>query len=513
MPSSAEAKMHVDDLPIEIMEEIFHMHVYEHLGSRNSLLLTSKRWYAIATSQSSLWRSISWGGNCEMALESVKCRTLNDLACAIRMTGQATFDLNIGGPFKRPNSEEMTEFISSIDRKWLSRCHSLTIWTLGGDADNITVEILEQFLRCSTLDALERVVWDCHSHGSRKLGMSMLMGVVELSSLRLRALRLKYGFGNYHTQEFPSQYTGLFKRIRSLTLVFVCQPVPWREFTKLEHLDYSRIARHGPRGLYDTDIPLPSNLSELVAPRLTSLCLEGEFTRSDFPSKDLLRQLKRLVLRWFTTAQDENIFPEAFPSLHYLGLGTYWYDANLYSIFSSGIHELDISSIGNRFAPTWLDMALAPRVLRVDGRSPLIRHVANPLPIWDRLEEIHLTVQGDHLVPTVLVDALSYPTPVASLTDSPRHRDCFPQLKVFTIRYPTMAFRVFREDPPSEEEMQKRADVLRLVFKRRQESGLSRLERLQVGWYWRYGSDFVIGDPRTDRRITSWTDCSYGGDV
>jgi hypothetical protein len=507
--------MHVDDLFVELLGIIFHMHVYEHLGSRNSLLLTSRRWYIIVTSQSSLWRTISWGGNCELALESVKCCTLNDLTSAIRRTGQATFDLNVGGPHNHPSGEEMTELLSSIDRKWLSRCHSLTIWTLDGDTDNVAMEVLEQLLRDSNLDALERLVWDCRGNGSRKVGMSMLMGRVELSSLRLRALKLKYGFGNYHTQEFPSQYTGVLRRIRSLTLAFICQLVPWREFEGLEHLDYSRIGRHSLRGLDHPDIhiPRPSNLSELVAPRLTSLCLEGEFTRSDFPSKDILRQLNRLVLRWFTTAQDENIFPEAFPSLRYLGLGTYWYDANLDSIFSSGIDELEISSIGREFAPTYLDIDLAPRVLRVDGRSQLLRQVANPLPIWSRLEEIHLTFQGDGLIPTVLVDALSYLTPVPSLTDLARHQDCFPQLKAFTIRYPTMAFRVFRDDPPSEEEMQERADVLRLVFKKRQESGLSRLERLQVGWYWRYGSDFVIGDPLTDRRITSWTDCSYGGNV
>jgi hypothetical protein len=270
--------MNFNELPIEIIQIIFYIHVHQHIGSKCTLLRTCRTWYNVASNYAMLWRAIHHEESPGFFLalghshpsttihRDDRCLNLDDLAQDIRRTGTITFDLAFQFPAGTPSKIDLRRFSVEVDPNWLARCRSLSLYQPDGfcnsfqrTVDSILLPTDRDFpsLEKFSISELGVYPWDG--------ALDMFFSRVADSSSKLQYLELTSRFESGGIELRVFRFPDILYSIRRLQLKSIAC-IPWADLPNLEHLDYAIISGSSNQ-----------NLSQLVAPRLTSLCLEGGF--------------------------------------------------------------------------------------------------------------------------------------------------------------------------------------------------------------------------------------------
>lgn len=333
------------------------MHVFQNFETRNNLLLVCQRWYTVATQFSALWRSDHVGQRMYSVRNLTRCNSITGLLTVLKRTAHITFDLRMTALYNPPNNDEIQLLNSFFKYRWLCRCRSLELsisdlWVREDEAS-----YMKEIISNGQFDALEYLMLFDESFKRNDDILNLLLAQLEATALSLKTLKLIFSHYSHHAVLFSQFHSGL-NRLTSLTLVNVSQPIPWEWLKHLEHLDfYARFSGNNTKR--------SCNLSQLVAPRLTSLHLAGRFSSSNYPSKTLFMQLKRLSILSFATEGDENIFPSSFPFLTYLRLGSHKISPFKY-VHSNVIKELYIRDLFSSGYLSVDDVEIRPVILHLD---------------------------------------------------------------------------------------------------------------------------------------------------
>ena len=475
--------MNLCDFPSDILEQIFYIHVYEHLQSRVPLLRTCRSWRLVATNYSSLWRIISWHGDDTLPPNKVKCHSLNGLSTLINRTGTATFDFRLGCPY-RDLSGEIQAFISSIPKDWLSRCHTFTLHAPEAQWRVPNSRALGDLLGAYSYEALDRL--ELIHTGSKmwEYMLENLMSRIESTSPNLRSLTVHCGRATKHVKKCVFDRPAVLGNIRNLDIRSFDHPVPWNDLPNLERLAFRDLEFKG------------LHLKNLIAPKLLRLTLEGDYLSSNFP-KETCQQLTHLTLEYFAFENSEDVTFLRFSSL--LSLIIRSGDVNFPNIEAPKLDEfvfvLNPSDESPYLYPEFDEVKLTPRIIRLDILSsedqeePLVY----PLDSWSKVEELHLTTFGER-------NSIG-PTLIETLTGTGSER-FFPFLKCLTVLYPAK-----EDDGNPWPVKQSQIDELRGILNGRLAAGFKVLERMEVGWYWTGGNDSILDDPERRWWVTKWEDC------
>jgi len=478
----------------------FYIHVYVHREAKKPLLLTCRAWYKIATEDPTLWRTIAFGGWIRGVHSSDTGKTLDDLARNIQRTWGTTFTLLFQFPPTAPEDADIQRFVTTVDRDWLSRCRSLELRGLVWQQYSIKSLMNDVLLPPSGhFAALECFSVEEMEVEDQNLTFGILIQRVAASAMNLRSLGLASGARPCAITAQVFQHVNMLRRIQRLLLHSVTIPVPWREFTHLEHLEYV------------CEGPDQSNLAELSGPHLKSLCLDTDssFVNIDLPTHALFKQLTHLVLRTSAPVRvvvDGSRFPRSLPCLTYLGIqpSTELVDFG-YIEEATNLAELSfVKTESLERYPTFRTITFSPCILRLDILSSQRGYpeFGHPLEVWRHVEELHLTVCGLCIgIDPTLVQALSQRQKQGNSHEEDPV-ECFPCLRIITVQYPYGAEDLLPETK------QRQTDRLMGIARRRKESGMRQLEKLKIGWYRIYGEYHVLGQPSTEWPVTEWKDCS-----
>ena len=280
--------MTFNELLIEIILIIFHIHIYVHIRGKKPLLLTCRRWYKIASEDPTLWGTIAFRGWVRGLCYSDVGSTFDDLARDILRTGGTTFTSLFRFPSPAPENADIQRFATRVDRDWLSRCRSLTLRDFDEPPQYSMESSMNDVLRplSGHFAALEHFSVQEAGTEYQISALETLIQRIAASAVNLQSLKLTRGRGPGAIAVQIFQHAGMLSRVRVMLLEHVNMPVPWREFTHLEHLDF--VCFDGSQ----------SNLSELSGPHLTSLCLDVSSSDTiNLPTHALFEQLTHLVLR------------------------------------------------------------------------------------------------------------------------------------------------------------------------------------------------------------------------
>lgn len=477
--------MHLNDLPTDILEKIFYLHVYLYRQSRKPLLQTCRRWHTVASNHGLLWRSISLWGRQTISPVNIECQTLIGLAQVINRIGiTATFDFGLGCPNRDPTPEEIQLFISSVDKNWLSRCRSFALWAPDEPWRTPDSNSLGDLLQQYSYDSLEKL--DLEHTGTQMWAhmLEMLMSRVETTSPNLRSLKINCGAAITEVADSVFRRSSVLRRIQNLDVRHITQPISWTNFENLQQLKFS-----GPN---QSNLP---DLTNFTAPGLTHLTLEGFCQPHDIPS-NILSQLTHLTLEWFGV-DDPSDRPLSLPSLISLTFlatvaeAAYFYAPKL----DEFIFQIDPYDERPYVYPLFDDATISPRVIYLDILSNEDgEQFSKPLPVWRRVEELHL------------MGFNSYPitgTCLPRVLSGEYSEHAFPALRRLTILHPSDC----KDGGPSPSEKKEKMDEARGIMEARVALGLKPFERLEVGWYWTNGNDSVLEDQSREWWATMWEDC------
>jgi len=320
--------------------------------------------------------------------------------------------------------------------------------------------------------------------------IDMLFSQVADSSTKLQSLELSSRFWYRDIGERVFRYSYGLWGIRRLRLMSV-EDVPWAEFPNLEYLDYVSVPHYIK--------PIELNISELVAPRLTGLCLEGDFNSIALPPHALFNQLTHMVLRNFHShhVEEGTAFPSSFSRLLCLGIQGDEDVSFEYIDTETPLEELILAFQPDTTSyPALYFAEFQPRVLRWDIMSDQRPgdKFGERNALWSRVEELHVTVSED--APwNWFIPEMSKPA-----DEQYRSRECYPLLHVLTVLYP--------DNNQTSEQKEKQMEELRGIQRGRNESGFRLLETLKVGWY--HPCDHILTIPYMERRVMEWRDCLEG---
>jgi F-box-like len=492
LESSSRQKMTFNELPIEIIQMIFYIHVHQNIGSKRTLLRTCRIWYNVASNYAMLWRTIHWRSHSlsTMVHPDDQCLNLSDLAQHIERTGTLTFDLVLACSVPPPSKLDRRIFADTVDCDALSRCRSLGLYAPLRDDRKQAQDMVDTIITPldGELPSLEHLSINQMGRGVWGEALDTLIGQVADSATKLQSLELSSRFWPFYSGERVFRYPNLMYRVQRLKLMSIGR-VPWAEFPNLEHLDYALASNYVRDDVF--------NISELVAPRLTSLCLEGDFVDIELPPHTLFNQLTHMVLRDFSSdlISEDMAFPPTFSRLSSLGIRTTYTSDWLGHIKTeTPLEELilvndPVEVVNQDFSTT----AFRPRVLRVDFMLDVPSHCGfgEPSSLWDHVEEVHVIVREEALWDWFVV-ALSKP---ARSQHNPQ--ECYPLLRILTVLYP--------DNHQSSGYKQEQMEEVRDIQRWRHESGLRLLETLKIGWY--HPCDHILKVPYAERRVTEWRDC------
>lgn len=283
-------QMHINQLPPEILEEIFFHAVNGINGlhsDRKDLFLTCKSWYRLVVAQVRLWTTISWSN---LILATIRCPNLASFAQIIERTGNAALNLTFELPACRTDPFEF-DHLELVNKKqtpeyqgWISRCQSLTL---------VAHPLVREYDPAATLEAvfgpagytfasLECLVLRhvCYSQPPGK--SRIFLDQISTSAPNLYRLEIEY-LWDAHVLKELFERTDIQERIRELKLPMdIDSSVPWDAMRSLTHLHITR---------KNTSFPKSVNLRELIAPNLRRIHMEGDFPVDYLPSKAIIKQV------------------------------------------------------------------------------------------------------------------------------------------------------------------------------------------------------------------------------
>ncbi|KIM26623.1 hypothetical protein M408DRAFT_182345 [Serendipita vermifera MAFF 305830] len=482
-------KTPIHNLPREILEAIFDSHVNLYRKSRYPLLLTCRMWYAIATTYPALWSIISLCWQTTLPPETVQCPNLEALALAINRTGGAHFELYLGESFSKLKLKDVQYFVNSVDRNWLSRCTALTVspQDRGGYAP---LRLGVTFFSCG-LDSLRRLEIR-HYADERKWEhiLQPLMERVDSSSLSLHELRVRImGYTEERDTAWITQNIykrpNILKRIAHLMLRDTSEPIPWGFFTNIETIE-----------VWGDEESYP--LVKLDVPAVKKLSLGGIDNPRSMISTELCNQLTHLTIK--NSIDEFGPFILDLPSLTSLGIIVCSFD--LRHINAPKLEELtyrvDHSDVG--FGPYDMleeDAPFTPRIVHIDVLASEFPEddmyiFGTKLPLWSKVEELHLKVIGEFpFLDFVVVNAISGVSP----------ERCYPKLHSLTVLYPVVPEQ--KNDDPWSLRDDLIEEMGEILGHRRRNKDLPPLRKLEMGWYVEWGDDYV----ESEWKVVEWDNC------
>ena len=278
---------------------IFHIHLYLHLGSRRTLLLTCRLWYNLLIDCGYMWKQIAWPEwNDEVSLAS--CYNLRLLA---HIVGRNSEPFNLALVSPTPNQVTMGElhdFMTSMRSNWLIRCRSLSLLLKGFDAP---VSVLEKLLHDGNFQSLEHLSLEGDVEITEWNMLANVISQIDKTAPNIERLDI----GDGVPLQLIFHYFSILTRISSLNISFCYLPnglVPWGQLINLRHLQISQ-------GRDDYEI---LGLEQIVAPNLVSLHLNGDFTVENFFSDQVMQKITHMVLEDFHDTW-LNVFQCALPKL------------------------------------------------------------------------------------------------------------------------------------------------------------------------------------------------------
>ncbi|KIM26610.1 hypothetical protein M408DRAFT_182228 [Serendipita vermifera MAFF 305830] len=468
--------MRQDDVPYDVLEQIFYIHVYNNFQSRLTLLQTCHKWYKVAINYASLWRAISWRNHNNPSPFRIFCDDVDTLARVVNRTGTGTFDLRLGNwPTTSPLKEDMERFTSLVPQDWLSRCHLLAFCPYYRWSEP-ELASLRDLLGTHSYDALGYLEF-MSMMSSQMWGrmMETLMSRIESTSTGLRSLKISTGGGKEYFFEGVLKRPVILGRLRNLHIRNSEASVPWADLPELEELWF-----------YDGD----TSLNGLTSKKLRKLTLGGGVTSVHLPER-ICQQLTHLTFDYLEFEAPIGMEPLKLPSLVSLSLqGSSFFliDAPKLEelVFQISLDEVPYSYHG------FQETTLKPRVIRLDLMIEECEYepFTLELDIWSRVEELHLT--NSHRkedIPSTLTDALS----------GTASQQSFRSLKSLTVLHPAEIYESITEETKLQQ-----IDHLRGIAQNRRDAGCRGLDKLEVGWYSENGSSY--NPSRADWAIT-WKNC------
>ena len=378
-----------DQLPPEILRDIFVYHVWSNTCSPLDLLYVCKAWYLTAISTSSVWSKIALSRHEDVASpERIKCSSLKTFALAIQRAGRASLDLTIASSRLSFSKADIDSFTTDVTSDWVSRCHSLDMTSIsalsGGD------QLLKLFytadfvaLECLVLRGLV---------GPIAFEMRELFERLEKTAFRLESLVMGRGSYDWSVSRLPA-YPIILGRLRSLQV----ETDGVLDLSKASLLDrLSVITGYGENGIF-----LPSG----TAPR--RLTLENNINFTMFSSR-IYGSLTHLTLIT-TSPWAANIGMPLFPSLTHLRLGVMF--LNLQEMYAPRLQHLSIEGYPCQPAayrgPFTLN-GLPPKTLYIDRSRTETDLVQILAQLSSRLEELHIaSARPEHLINDKLTNFLT----------------------------------------------------------------------------------------------------------
>jgi hypothetical protein len=478
--------MNFNDLPTDIIERIFYMHVYVYRQFRKPLLVVCRRWHTVASNHSLLWKSITLWGRQNHVPVNIDCNSLRELAQVIKMAGTATFDFGMGTPVHDPTPEDVQLFVNSVDKNWLSRCQTFTLWAPDEPWKTPDANTLGDLLLLYSYDSLETLELNHTGTQMWKHMLACLMARVEATSPNLRSLKIDCGIAVEEITKNVLNRPSVLRRVQTLEVSSIDQPISWSDFENLQELRIS----------HTKDVNI-SDLNPLTVPGLTRFTLEDNCQRHDIPFA-ILPQLTHLTLDWFqineSNSTDKPLSLPSLISLTYLrtGFEVACLDAPHLEEFTFQVDPYDERPYSY---PLFAGATSSPRVIRLDILSnESDEEFSDPLPMWRQVEELHLTTFKDiPLAGTEFLDILC----------GYYSERTFPKLRHLTILHPSDC----GDGPPSTDEKNVKTDEARSIMEARADAGLKPFERLEVGWYWTNDNEYVLEDQTREWWATVWKDC------
>jgi hypothetical protein len=482
--------MHINDLPREIIETIFDMHVYVFRGSRHPLHLICRHWYSIAITYRALWQSIAFGHQISVEPATILCADLKSLALVLKRTGTATFDFYLGAPFFELEEEDIQSFMSVVKNEWLSRCRYLMVFPNTGDALS-SATLGAMFLSCEfgALECLEIRHEEGNEAWERLL--RIIVEKIDSSAHRIRTLKIRVDGVSEHGTSWITRClfasTNILGGISFLQLRGTCEPVPWDNLHNLEDLELWTDSQLRPGITFDF-------------PPVPHLTLGNTDTLNALSSSKLWGFLTRLTLKDMAGDLSNTIH---MPSLEFFGL-IECHGLDLQLIDAPKLRELEIRFELLYIAyvyPVLGNATIKPQVLRIDVQNATsnthLLPLVTPSPVWLQVEEFQLRIRGAYpVLPSVLSDMLSGATS--------------PKLRSLTVLYPLLD-EIGHGGPHHGDTVKhfkktQRKGVMRIA-EARIARGEKQIDRLELGWYSEHGDDYV----HRDWRIVEWIDCLRKG--
>lgn len=339
-------------------------------------------------------------------------------------------------------------------------------------------------MHSSSFGSLERLSWRDHIDGSLWVDLSMT------DKLATMAPKLKTLDVDPSTLQPPSdQLENLLGNISTLTVDCVNRREGKIPQTRMQHLKHLSISRNLKREPDDEDT---LGLRTLVAPRLSSLHLRGEFTFGGFFTPEVLQRITHLSLDQFCTTSQGFLVLPSLKSLTVSGNSL----PVVHSITAENLDELRVD-IAHDFVTlrTSRKTTIQPRIVRINVECEPKQWVSLVYSacIWSRVEGIHLIFfDGITGIPVLFGHWLS-----GDDKQSPR----FPLLHTFTVRY-------YDGGQTISSKSQREQNVLHLQSLKRSRTRLggSNLGRLEVGWHCAKNDYRAMGDCMPEWWMTEWKD-------
>jgi hypothetical protein len=496
MDLSLSERSSISLLPVEILSEIFYIHVNVNHGSRWSLLLTSRTWYHVVTNLGSLWNNLYLGDGIppEKPPEMFCCIHLDHLMAAIRRAGSSCFNLCVAVPCRALREGKDESFSALIESGWLVRCRSLDLITISPSLSgweptfkpSSRPERIDNLFASQSFPNLEHLsIQHRYVNTSWERVLGCIMRRVEETTKRLNSLRLLANNPADRCGIDLVEYPRTLRHLRSLIIENVEEAIPWILMGRVEKLLIRGRSWMGIPGQY---IGIPASLRDLS--------IENSPFLNHIPTT-ICENLTRLTIVIAHQIWDYPTDSIRLPNLFSLALCSY--RGNLSNFDIPRLHELTIQCYGfqyqSNFYPSFQGAIIRPRVLNLahNQGNDAMEAFLESRELWHGVEELHLiTLAGRNRLSVKLKEALTWIVTSHTL----------PILRILTVLHPNHYSLPIR----NEEKKIKTQQLREIAHERAVTEGLRPLEAVSIGWY-RAPTIATLRDPSRAQWRIEWRDC------
>lgn len=288
--------MTIDCLPVELMSRVFIMLINdvnaEH-DPRKRLMRVCRRWRAILTGLVAAWTNISWSTGLAKVPGAIRCHSSSSFARAVRRAVRGNLEITLefpaypARPFDFRNDDWASLTVNNGNETWVSRCRRLMLVVPPGSSTAILDAIFGPFgYQFASLMCL--VLHDMGCFTVRG-ALDVFLDAIANTAANLRRLELISPYDTHIVRRLLDR-GDILVRIREFKLPSHTHFSAWEA---LPNLTYLHVTSKNPYSDHSMD------LSQLVAPMLTRLRLDGPFQPLHIPPLAIIGQLEWLELVGF----------------------------------------------------------------------------------------------------------------------------------------------------------------------------------------------------------------------